>query len=86
MAIIKCPECGGQVSDKADQCIHCGYPLTKFKENNNYQQLVNQRQQQLFKNLTNTTCSINETIIDFSQAVQAMKQWKKKGAVALMIK
>lgn len=85
MAIIKCPECGGQVSDKADQCIHCGYPLTKFKENNNYQQLVNQRQQQLFKNLTNTTCSINETIIDFSQAVQAMKQWKKKDSMQYII-
>lgn len=27
MALIKCPECGGEVSDKAPQCIHCGYPL-----------------------------------------------------------
>ena len=27
MALIKCPECGGQVSDKAEACIHCGYPL-----------------------------------------------------------
>lgn len=28
MALIKCPECGGQVSDKAPTCIHCGCPLT----------------------------------------------------------
>ena len=27
MALIKCPECGGQLSDKAQACIHCGYPL-----------------------------------------------------------
>ncbi len=27
MAIIKCPECGKDVSDKAEACIHCGYPL-----------------------------------------------------------
>ncbi|OPZ36031.1 MAG: hypothetical protein BWY98_00565 [Tenericutes bacterium ADurb.BinA155] len=27
MALIKCPECGQMVSDKADVCIHCGYPL-----------------------------------------------------------
>ena len=27
MALIKCPECGGQVSDKAPACIHCGCPL-----------------------------------------------------------
>ena len=27
MALINCPECGKEVSDKATQCIHCGYPL-----------------------------------------------------------
>ena len=27
MALIKCPECGREVSDKAPACIHCGYPL-----------------------------------------------------------
>lgn len=25
--LIKCPECGKEVSDKAVNCIHCGYPL-----------------------------------------------------------
>ncbi len=29
MAIIKCPECGKEVSDKAKVCIHCGAPLTE---------------------------------------------------------
>lgn len=27
MALIKCPECGKEISDKADKCIHCGYPI-----------------------------------------------------------
>lgn len=27
MALIKCPECGNEVSDKAETCIHCGCPL-----------------------------------------------------------
>lgn len=27
MALIKCPECGKEISDKSSQCIHCGYPL-----------------------------------------------------------
>lgn len=25
--LIKCPECGKDVSDKSEKCIHCGYPL-----------------------------------------------------------
>ena len=29
MALIKCPECDLQVSDKAISCPHCGYPLDK---------------------------------------------------------
>ena len=32
MALIKCPECGKKVSDKANACIHCGYPLNEQKE------------------------------------------------------
>ncbi len=31
MALIKCPECGKTVSDKATACIHCGYPLENIK-------------------------------------------------------
>lgn len=27
MALIKCPECGGDISDKAKVCTHCGYPI-----------------------------------------------------------
>ena len=27
MALIKCPECGKEISDKSKLCIHCGYPL-----------------------------------------------------------
>lgn len=27
MALIKCSECGKEVSDKADKCISCGNPI-----------------------------------------------------------
>lgn len=27
MALIKCPECGKEVSDKAKICVQCGYKL-----------------------------------------------------------
>ncbi len=32
MALIKCPECGKEISDKAKACIHCGFPLESPKE------------------------------------------------------
>ena len=32
MAIMKCPECGNEVSSSADFCPHCGY---KLKTNDN---------------------------------------------------
>ena len=30
--LIKCPECGKDVSNKANACIHCGYPLQTIKK------------------------------------------------------
>ena len=30
MALIKCPECGKEISDKASRCPHCGLPQAYF--------------------------------------------------------
>ena len=27
MALVKCTECGREISDKAPHCIHCGAPI-----------------------------------------------------------
>lgn len=32
MAIIKCIECGNEVSDKAKSCPKCGFPIEKLKK------------------------------------------------------
>ena len=36
MALIECPECKKQISDKARACIHCGYPIPKIKPQNEH--------------------------------------------------
>ena len=36
MALIECPECKKQISDKAHACIHCGYPISKIKPQNEH--------------------------------------------------
>ena len=33
MALIKCPECGKEVSDTCERCIHCGYVFNPSKRN-----------------------------------------------------
>lgn len=33
MALIKCPECGNLISDKAEKCPHCGVPAKYFRAN-----------------------------------------------------
>ncbi|MFQ7000483.1 MAG: ribosomal protein L7/L12 [Clostridium sp.] len=35
MALIKCPECGKEISDKALACIHCGFPLKEINKEEN---------------------------------------------------
>lgn len=33
MALIKCPECGKKISDMAESCPHCGYPINAVQNN-----------------------------------------------------
>lgn len=46
MALINCPECGKEISDKSESCPYCGYPSKLFTNNNeqitNEEELVNQ--------------------------------------------
>jgi len=35
--LIKCPECKKDMSDKAEKCPHCGYPLKKKDKNESKQ-------------------------------------------------
>ena len=36
MALIKCEDCGKEISDKAKACIHCGCPINLVQEKENY--------------------------------------------------
>lgn len=40
MALIKCPECGKEISDKAPACIHCGFPLSLLNESSEIKEKV----------------------------------------------
>ena len=34
MAMIKCRECEREISNKAEKCPHCGFPLSKKSKEN----------------------------------------------------
>ena len=38
MALIICPECGREISDKAPHCIHCGFPLSLIESVQEHEQ------------------------------------------------
>ncbi len=62
MALIKCSECGKEVSDKAAACIHCGYPFALERQDaakkNNFNINFD-----FIKNITNKITSKNKTFI-----------------------
>lgn len=61
MALIKCPECGGQVSDKASSCPHCGYPMSENTVNTT---AVNDYAAHL--------CTINGVQVDLTDVVEQL--------------
>lgn len=63
--LIKCPECGKEVSDKAQACIHCGYPI---KKETNSLNAITQTQTNTSNN--STICKINRMDYDFSEFIR----------------
>lgn len=37
MALITCPECGKEISDKAEICVHCGFPIKEYLSKESYE-------------------------------------------------
>ena len=50
MALIKCPECGTEVSDKATSCPKCAYPFKEIENNSYVEMAFATVQNQVFNN------------------------------------
>lgn len=48
MALIKCPECGKEISDKATQCPNCGCPCEEFHKTKAPKELPENEKPQMF--------------------------------------
>ena len=69
MALIICPECGREISDKAAFCIHCGYPLDDL-ENYKYKSLVLVRYDQ--KKRLELMSALSDIGVPFEQACNCL--------------
>lgn len=81
MALIKCPECGGQVSDKAEVCIHCGYPLKNITEINQ-QETYNEENVNIHNGKINSEnteeCKEENKLVDEEIPVESSKKKRKR--------
>ena len=69
MAIIKCPDCGKEISDQTPQCPNCGRPIaTVFQQQmppQNFQNQQSQANQKPQKERKDTTLSIWAAVLGF---------------------
>lgn len=65
MALINCPECGKEISDKAPACIHCGFPIENVVVNNSMDDKV-KIQDELLDNKNKSNIENAETQNDVS--------------------
>ena len=85
MALIKCNECGKEISDMANICPHCGYNIRKEKLNRKKHSIKNKVKKQIpnAKRLITIIIIIIgfflllENIIDFIGEKIAEKKWLK---------
>ena len=71
MAMINCPECGKEISDQAESCIHCGCPIkaseTTSEEKTNQVVFVEDNAKSAQKNfmISMILSAVGSAIIDF---------------------
>ena len=75
MALIKCPECGQSISDKASKCPKCGYPIQEYLSSN--------AEETRTENVNDP--SVNTESSTDIQQVPIQKKSKKKLVVALLV-
>lgn len=78
MALIFCPECGREISDKAVSCPGCGCPVEEMIQEDTRSELEKLVDEIYYKNKGNRTYSAQElmkrTGMDFKEAMDLMQK------------
>lgn len=82
MALIRCPECQREISDKSNQCIHCGCPIEK-SENESKKQSLNKTTNESSFNTTKK--NQNDTSVEFERILSVTQIPKKKPIINFIL-
>ena len=62
MSLIKCPECGKDVSNLSEKCIHCGYPLQGQLKYKSYKVIKKEKEEKRKKELEEKQEKLRSTL------------------------
>ena len=62
MSLIKCPECGKDVSNLSEKCIHCGYPLQGQLKYKSYKVIKKEKEEKRKKELEEKQEKLRSTV------------------------
>lgn len=86
MSIIKCPECGKDISDKAAACIYCGYPINKVAESELPESSVSNNEEQDLTPVTDiSTAAASDQASEKTRPLGFLKKVSKKLVAVLAI-
>lgn len=69
MALIKCPECGKEMSDIAESCLNCGYPISNYFDKQKKLDKLNQEYEEKIREIDSVTISNKPTILQSAGAI-----------------
>ena len=71
MALINCPECGKEVSDKAPECPHCGCPKEYYVSND---ATVENKEAEICEDYNCPICKTSNNYSDVTQSTGAIQR------------
>lgn len=91
MALIECPECGKEISEKSKTCINCGYPISEYVRELHREQDQNETEQAKENQETYQSESGNQREKTFSSEIRKTNYvaekapfWKRLWFLTLM--
>lgn len=69
MALIKCPECGKEMSDFAESCLNCGYPISDYFDTQKKLEKLNREFEEKIREIESAKITDKPTLLQSASAI-----------------